>query len=147
MLLIEGRSWFGGTCGSSAINAKNIFILTFFSLWILIVIDLFFFPFVSYPFLSADFCDSCFRTFDFNVWSLRFGGLVPNIAQFKFVFHIFKVIILFHLFQIVLILCIYFRGLISHLLLLMQSWQNYVSESFWFIVLIFLSNDRCNIRV
>jgi len=72
---------------------------------------------------------------------------VANIAQFNIVVHIFKVIMLFHLFQIVFILYIYFRGLISHLLLLMQSQQNYVLESFSFIFFIFLFNDRCNIKV
>ncbi len=66
---------------------------------------------------------------------------MADITQFNFVFHIFKVIMLFHLFQIVFILYIYFRGLISHLLLLMQSRQNYVLKSFLFIFFIFLSND------
>jgi hypothetical protein len=41
----------------------------------------------------------------------------------------FEAIKLFHLFQIVLVLYIYFRGLISHLLVLMQSWQISVLES------------------
>jgi hypothetical protein len=38
-----------------------------------------------------------------------------DIAQFNFVFQIFKVVMLFHLFQIVFVLYIYFRGLICHL--------------------------------
>jgi len=148
MLLIQGRSWLGGRCGNSDINAKIKKKLTIFSMWILIVINLFsFFPLYLIHFYLILFCDSCFRTFDFKFWSSWFGGLVANIAQFNIVVHIFKVIMLFHLFQIVFILYIYFRGLISHLLLLMQSQQNYVLESFSFIFFIFLFNDRCNIKV
>ncbi len=67
------------------------------------------------------FCNSCFRAFDFNFWSPWFGSLVADIIQLNFVF------------QIVFVLYIYFHGLISHLLLLMYSQQNYVLESFWFI--------------